>query len=167
MVEVGGIAIPLPPDAGKPEVVKPVEPERRPRADLPAVPPAEPPVSTARPAGPFVTKPKVPGTAGIYAPVYQETPAPPLDLPPIMPAPPPAPLPLPPPFPAGPGSIEVGGVPMPYEALTQMMEGQLGGSGGGCSACGGDGCAPAGPAPPASRSASRSRPRQCSAGPSA
>ena len=58
----------------------------------------------------------------------------------------PQPLPFPATLSAAPGSIDVGGVAMPFDSLTRMVEGQIGGcGGGGCATCGGGGCAPGRP----------------------
>ena len=57
----------------------------------------------------------------------------------------PQPLPFPSAVPVGPGAIEVGGVPMPYDSLSRLVEGEIGGCAtGSCSSCGG-GCAPGRP----------------------
>src|SRR5207248_10629186 len=77
---------------------------------------------------------------------------PPVVLPPVPKDVPPAPLPaiplaLPaataPPIPVGPGRIEVGGVPVPYDSLSRMVDGGDFGPSGGCRSCGGarGGCA--------------------------
>ena len=79
-----------------------------------------------------------PGALGAVPPV------PPQELPPLPggPLPPPTPLPA---LQAGP-SVSVGGQPVPFETLSQLVDGQGCGSGdGGCAACGG--CPPGRPCP--------------------
>ncbi len=139
-VVVGGISFPLPPDAGKPASPPPA-PVAPKKADAPATT-----------AGPFVSAPTTPPAelpTGITIPV--------VDLPPVpaaasvaVPAAAvvapalaqgPAPLPFPTALPPAPGGIEVNGVPLPYDALSQMVEGHLGGFSPGCAACGA-GCPP-------------------------
>jgi hypothetical protein len=154
-VMVGGVAVPVPPDAFKPSPPAP-----------PAIPPArdDPVVKPAVAAASVAPVPKPLPTTPVVSPSGVTTAEPPIRLPdiPVAPGPPPAPPPvvLPPvpqdvppaplpaiplappaalPIPVGPGPIEVGGVPIPFDSLTRMIDGGNH-PGTGCRTCGGGGC---------------------------
>jgi hypothetical protein len=89
------------------------------KGDLPAA------VRAATTAEPSVKLPDVPA-------------APPKELP-AIPGPPPAVI-------VAPGPIEVGGVPVPFDTLSRLVDGGCA-PGGGCTSCGGGGCAGCGGRP--------------------
>ncbi|MDB5311260.1 MAG: hypothetical protein JWO38_5462 [Gemmataceae bacterium] len=147
IVLVGGVAIPIPPDALAPGPVRPASASMPPTLPVPPVPlTIEPPIRpadsprTLPPLTDLPTLPPVPPTAPVPGAKLPTTPAP---LPAIPPPPPPtpAPNPLPAPLPIpgepGPGPIDVGGAPLPFDSLSRLIDGGDHGSGGGCSSCGG------------------------------
>lgn len=130
-VRVAKQPVPSPAPAGPTTAEPPIRSLDSPRQlppfnELPAIPPLPPS------ADPGIAPP--PG--GTVPPVPPQVPSVPV-------APPPGPVPGAPPPAAGaltPGMIDVNGVPLPYDSLSQLVDGGLAGSGiGGCAGCNGCG----------------------------
>lgn len=155
VITVGGVSLKLPADMVKSEAftaaevkfIEPTKPE-----------PTKPEPAVVKPE-PVVVKPTVGPVVGAM-PMKTVEPGITLPVPPLVQVPhlkagepslmlvaAPQPLPFPSAVPAAPGTIDVGGVPMTYDSLSHLVEGQLGGCGGGagCATCGGDGCSPGRP----------------------
>lgn len=145
VVNVGGVPVPVPNDALKPNAPVTAAAAQPPTMLPPPVLPVAPtPVTTEPPIRPQAAPRALPPLVELPPiPTAQLPPAPPAKLPvvPLPAVPTPAPLPLPSPVPGAPvaGPIDVNGVPLPFDSLSQLIDG--GSGGGSCPTCGG-GCGP-------------------------